>query len=148
MKKRIVAVLILGVMLALAGAAPAEDIAVDLEIREKLFMAQINDIYLNFPEYAGKTVKLEGFVVSTYFEPSDSIYTMVFRFGPGCCGDDEIIGMEVAWADDGIAFPENNTWVEAIGIVEEYEDLGKTYVRLNLLSLTPLETRGAERIYQ
>lgn len=148
MKKKFAVLLILCVLTAPACAAPAEEIAVDLDIKEKLFMAQINDIYINFPEYAGKTVRMEGFIISSYFEPTDELYTMVYRFGPGCCGDDEIIGMEVAWTNADAVFPEDQTWVEAIGVVEEYTELGQTYVRLNLLSLTPLQTRGAERIYQ
>ncbi len=121
----------------------------DLEIKEKMFVAQVNDVYLNPKEYAGKTIKLEGMFASFPYEPTGSTVRIVFRYGPGCCGNDGTVGFEVTWSEDvGIASPEENAWVEAIGVLEEYEELGATYLRLNLTSLHVKEQRGAEVVLQ
>ncbi|MDR0455596.1 MAG: hypothetical protein LBH20_02800, partial [Treponema sp.] len=52
-----------------------------VEIGEKMFIAQVNDIYLNAKDYMGKTIKLEGM-----FKCEDP-YNFVVRYGfGGCCG--------------------------------------------------------------
>jgi uncharacterized membrane protein YcgQ (UPF0703/DUF1980 family) len=133
---------------AKAEAEAAAAIPVDLEIREKLFIAQSNDVYLNAPDYLGKTIKYEGMFFGSYYEPTDSMYYSVIRYGPGCCGTDGNAGFEVAWAEGLFETPENNDWVEVIGVLEAYEELGATYLRLNLLSMRELATRGAETVLQ
>lgn len=133
---------------AAVAEAAAAAIAVDVDIREKLFIAQSNDIYLNQDEYMGKTIRLEGIFVSTIYEPTGAPLSMVFRYGPGCCGDDDMAGFEVAWPQGDNALPENNAWVEAIGVLDTYEEDGSLYLYLNLLSLRTLETRGAETVLQ
>ena len=64
---------------------------------------------------------------------------------PGCCGDDGEAGFEVRWEGE---YPEQNDWVEAVGILEAYEEEGYQYLRLALSSLTVLPTRGAEFVSQ
>lgn len=57
-------------------------------IGEKLFLTQINDIYNNFQRYDGKTVVVEG-MLGNYTEWDKSLQNaVVFRNGPGCCGND------------------------------------------------------------
>lgn len=48
---------------------------VDITVGDNYFVTQINDIYLNFEEYEGKTIEIEGF-------PLDNGYTFVGRYGP------------------------------------------------------------------
>jgi uncharacterized membrane protein YcgQ (UPF0703/DUF1980 family) len=111
-----------------------------IEIKEKLFIAQTNDIYLNVDQYLGKTIKYEG--IFTTFTYGDSAYDYVIRYGPGCCGTDGNAGFEVSWSGNR---PAENDWVEAVGILEIYEEEdGSAYLRLNLDSLTVLDKRGAE----
>ena len=117
-----------------------------VEIKEKMFIAQTNDIYYNKADYLGKTIKYEG--VFNVYAPSedDEKFYSVIRYGPGCCGDDANAGFEVSWDKE---YPKENDWVEAVGILEEYEsDDGKKYLRLALDSLTVLTTRGAENVSQ
>jgi hypothetical protein len=57
-------------------------------------------------------------------------------------------GFEVQWAGDNADYPEVNDWVEAVGVLEQYEENGMNYLRLDLTSLTVLETRGAEYVTQ
>ena len=116
-----------------------------IEIKEKMFIAQTNDIYYNAEDYLGKTIKYEGIYNAYYWDDEDSTFYSVIRYGPGCCGDDGEAGFEVVW--DG-EHPEVNDWVEAVGVLEQYEDGGYKYLRLALTSLTVLPTRGAEFVNQ
>lgn len=116
-----------------------------IEIKEKMFIAQTNDIYFNPEDYLGKTIKYEG-IFSVYEVPeTGAVYYSVFRYGPGCCGVDANAGFEVIWDKE---YPKPDDWVEAVGVLEEYDEDGYTYLRLALSSLTVLETRGAEYVSQ
>jgi uncharacterized membrane protein YcgQ (UPF0703/DUF1980 family) len=128
------------------GAADGENI---IEIKEKLFIAQTNDVYLNPEDYLGKTIKLEGLFKSETGYDAD--YCFVIRYGPGCCGYDGNAGFEVAWdnpAPDLGAYPEEDSWVEAVGVLDSYDENGYPYLYLSLASLTVKEPRGAEFVTQ
>jgi uncharacterized membrane protein YcgQ (UPF0703/DUF1980 family) len=142
MKKSLFSVLIL-CLLCGAGASFAEDV---VEIKEKMFVAQTNDVYINPDEYLGRTIKLEG-MFGLDNEMSPPIY-YVFRYGPGCCGYDATAGFEVAWKDEKTAYPNENDWVEAAGVLENYEYDGESYLRLALTSLTVKAERGLEMVEQ
>jgi hypothetical protein len=119
-----------------------------VEIKEKLFLAQTNDVYLNPEEYLGKTIKLEGIFQSYDVEPP---YYFVIRYGPGCCGNDGYAGFEVAWNSDGPGektYPEENDWVEAVGVLGTYEEDDYPYLCIALSSLTVKQERGAEFVAQ
>jgi uncharacterized membrane protein YcgQ (UPF0703/DUF1980 family) len=119
-----------------------------VEIGEKMFIAQVNDIYLNADDYLGKKIKLEGiFKQSTGEEP----YCFVIRYGPGgCCGMDANVGFEVAWAKENAKpYPVVDSWVEATGVLKTYEEDGyANYLYLDLSSLNVLSRRGAETVKQ
>jgi hypothetical protein len=128
-----------------------------IEIKEKLFIAQTNDVYLNPEEYMGRTIKYEGLFKSVYYEEAGDPYCFVLRYGPGCCGNDGSAGFEVAWdaaerpdLAEGAPgeFPEEDAWVEATGVLKSYEEDGYPYLYLALSSLKVLEQRGAEFVAQ
>jgi hypothetical protein len=127
-----------------------------VEIREKMFIAQVNDVYLNPEDYMGKTLKLEGLFQVQYYYGTDPYY-FVIRYGPGCCGNDGNAGFEVLWDDaffrespgEGEGFyPEEGEWVEATGILGAYEEDGYPYLCIALSSLKVLNERGAEFVTQ
>ena len=125
---------------------PSPDVNSDMiEISEKVFIAQTNDIYINTEDYLGKTIKYEGIFQSYYYDVTDTTYYSVIRYGPGCCGFDANAGFEVEWDGD---YPEQNDWVEAVGALETYEEGGAQYLRLKLSSLKVLPVRGAEFVQQ
>jgi uncharacterized membrane protein YcgQ (UPF0703/DUF1980 family) len=114
-----------------------------IEIKEKMFIAQTNEIYINTNDYLGRTIKYEGIFHETVSGGSGK-YRYVIRYGPGCCpGDVAAAGFEVEW-DKG--YPKQNDWVEAVGVLEQYRDNGIPALRLALKSLTVLPTRGKERV--
>jgi uncharacterized membrane protein YcgQ (UPF0703/DUF1980 family) len=114
-----------------------------IEIKEKLFLAQVNDVYLNPADYLGKTLKVAGIFARSNEEPDAPCF--VFRHSPGCCGNDGMAGLVIRW--DGAAappFPNENDWVEAIGILTEHSDADAPYLYLALTALKVLPERGAE----
>lgn len=138
-----------------AGApSPAPSFAVGaadrgkvIEIKEKMFIAQTNDVYLNQEDYLGKTLRLQGLfkVQGGYEKP---LYFVV-RYGPGCCGFDGSAGFEVAWdAERGAAYPDEDAWVEATGEFKTYEQDGYPYPYIALSDLRVLDQRGAEYVSQ
>jgi len=117
-----------------------------VEIKEKMFIAQTNDIYINKGDYLGKTIKYEGLFDESAWRGNGKAYRFVVRLGPGCCpGDVSAAGFEVVW-DKG--YPKKNDWVEAVGVLEEYDDDGIPTLRLALTSLKVLAKRGKERVTQ
>ena len=110
-----------------------------IEIREKMFITQTNDIYLNPAEYLGKKIRYEGIYHEYYYPESDERLCSVFRFGPGCCGTDGYAGFEVKWNG---TIPEDNAWVEVTGILNEDKTNG--YLYLNVLTLKEKNARGKE----
>jgi uncharacterized membrane protein YcgQ (UPF0703/DUF1980 family) len=122
------------------------EIDADVEIKEKMFIAQTNEIYLNLDDYLGKTIKYEGFFSSETFPENGVTYHYVIRNGPGCCpGIDNTAGFEVDWTQ---SYPKSNEWVEAVGVLEKYDEDGAEYVRLALSSLTVLPERGEDYVMQ
>jgi uncharacterized membrane protein YcgQ (UPF0703/DUF1980 family) len=119
-----------------------------LEIKEKMFIAQTNDVYLNPEDYLGKTIKLEGIFQTQSYSSTEPPYYFVIRYGPGCCGNDGNAGFEVMWEQEDAIYPAENDWVEVIGVLGAYEEDGYPYICINLSSLKVLETRGQEFVTQ
>ena len=131
---------------AISWAVPANNGII--EIRERMFATQVKEIYLNHGDYLGKTIKLEGIFKKEQWDEIDQTYCFVVRYGPGgCCGYDSNVGFEVAWAKDS-AYPDAESWVEAIGVLKTYEEDFYQYLYLDLSSLNVLSKRGAETVRQ
>jgi len=120
-----------------------------IEIKEKMFVTQVNDVYLNPEDYLGKTIKLEGVFKNEQTYDGDQ-YCFVIRYGPGCCGNDGIVGFEIKWDENNSKpYPKADSWVESTGILKQYEMDGyPDYLYLDLISLNVLNKRGAETVAQ
>jgi hypothetical protein len=118
-----------------------------VEIQEKLFLSQTNDIYINPDEYQDKLIKLEGMWFAVKDEFDDSMHYLLVRYGPGCCGYDGVAGFEVLWEG---TIPRDNDWVKGAGFLEKYWDRSREeeYLRLRLAELTVLPQRGQETVYR
>lgn len=120
--------------------AAAPEIPV-VEITEKLFIAQCNDVYLNPDDYQGKAIKLEG-MYQTYVDlAGGNTYHYVMRRGPGCCGYDGSAGFEFLY--DG-ELPKIDDWIEVVGTVEKMKEGEAEYIVLRASKVTVLTERGAE----
>ena len=117
-----------------------------IEIGERLFIGQVNDIYLNANDYLGKTIKLEG--VFKKYVTLNKTYYHVIRYGADECCDNTPFGFEVVFSRNQ-SFPEPESWVEAIGVLklEKVNDF-YSHLFLDLSSLTTLNERGAEFVRQ
>jgi uncharacterized membrane protein YcgQ (UPF0703/DUF1980 family) len=119
-----------------------------LEIRDKLFIAQTNEIYVNAKDYIGCKIKYQG-VFGRYVQADGDIKNYyVIRYGPGCCGNDAYVGFEVVLDGDpaDTDYPQENDWVDVLGTLEEYEYEGEKTLRIRLLSLKVLQERGVETV--
>ena len=119
-----------------------------VELEEDMFIAQLNDIYLNSDEYLGKTIKYEGMFTWWYLDETNMPYYLVYRDSPGgCCGTDGKAAFEVVWPDGSDkAYPNENDWCEVIGTLGSYEEDGYSYLHIILDSLTVKSERGAEYV--
>ncbi len=155
MKKRL-AVIMLVCVLVITGcqtrAVVAEPVATQqvqpaspelpvVEITEKMFIAQCNDVYFNPDDYQGKAIKLEGIYSNYKDEQSGKTYHYVMRYGPGCCGSDGSAGFEFMYDGD---IPKLNDWIEVIGTVEKMMEDGVEYIVLRASKVTVLDVRGQE----
>jgi len=121
-----------------------------IEIKEKMFVAQVSDVYNNPDDYFGKTIKLEGILKKEQYYQDEDPYCFVIRYGPNCCGYDGNVGFEIRWDEENAQqYPEAESWVEAIGVLKSYEEDGyMQYLYLDLSSLNVLRKRGSEVVLQ
>jgi uncharacterized membrane protein YcgQ (UPF0703/DUF1980 family) len=138
---KLVVFLIPFVLLLSACSGGAESDVVD--INDKVFVSQVNDIYLNAGDYLGKTLHYEGIFNEETLEETGNTYQYVIRYGPGCCGTDLNPGFEVFW--DGEQ-PKPNDWVEVTGVLGLYEEKGENYLCIKVQSLEVKEERGEEYV--
>jgi putative membrane protein len=116
-----------------------------IEIRERMFITEVGYYQINARHYLGRTIKLEGILMWIHWDGDE--YYLVYRYGPGCCGNDGIVGFEVLWSENNMEYPEHGSWVEAIGVLKRDEHCEHA-IYLDLVSLTALETRGREFVRQ
>jgi len=141
--------ILISVLFFLAGCARTDTNIDVIEIKEKMFISQVNDVYVNTDDYFGKTIKLEGLFVMEYSTARKEPYCFVLRYGPGCCGSDGNVGFEVAWSNNQKkSYPKEKAWVQATGELKTYEEENYKYLYLDLASLTVLNTRGQEFVSQ
>lgn len=102
-----------------------------LEIKENVFVAQIDDIYRSTEKYKSQYayVKYEGFVMKQK-DSDGTAYTWVCRYGPGCCGSGGTPGFAVIY--DG-EMPDEKTWVEVTGTLEIASEGDPMYTYLHNL---------------
>lgn len=117
-----------------------------IEIKEKMFIQQINDVCINVSQYEEKTIKLQGMMYTYKDDTINETYYYVTRRTPGCCGNDGMAGLEIKWDQE---YPEDNEWVEAVGTVKYV--MGAYYKKVPIIQLTSLEVleeRGQEFVTQ
>ena len=113
-----------------------------IEIRDRMFINQCNDIYLNPNDYKGKLIKIEGIYDGYVDDACGERAYFVYWFGPGCCGLDGVAGFEFVY--NGKVVPEVQDWVEVIGAVEIVNNDSLKTVRLNAISVNIKDERGKE----
>lgn len=112
-----------------------------LIIGEKMYLTQINDIFMNFENYKNRIVVVEG--VYTLFYNDDGVKNIpaVYRRGPGCCGNDGWGGFLLKY--DG-KLPRDNDWIRVTGTPEIVDKGAFQDLYLNVSEIKILKKRGAE----
>lgn len=135
LKKTILLILFIGIILGMLALMEKPTISktgnnkqntkIDIDITDNYFIAQTNDVYMNFDEYAGKIVRIEGyFYVYQDYNTGENYYAVV-RNSPGCCGNDGLAGLDIKY--DG-EYPAEKTWIRVIGKIEKYSEEDSTPV--------------------
>lgn len=115
-------------------------------INEKVFITQINDIYLNFEDYKDKTVIVEGMYSVFESTVSDAVAPVVYRNGPGCCNNDGWAGFLLKY--DG-KLPKENDWIKVTGTpFLDNTEHGYTNLYLNVSNIEIMKERGSELVLQ
>jgi uncharacterized membrane protein YcgQ (UPF0703/DUF1980 family) len=124
---------------AVPKPAPENEI---IKIPDDFFITNINDIYINAEDYLGKTIRYQGVYAEEQIPELNRTLRYVYRYGPGCCGNDGNVGFEVVY--DGDKYPNPDDWVEVTGILESYTEHGADFLRLQVCRIDVLPERGEE----
>lgn len=91
---------------------------VDITVGDNFYATQINDWYMNFSQYAGKVVEIEGYYIGEY-QP----YDFVGRYGPSCpyCNGG-YVSFEILSDQDLTQFQSEKDWIKVTGILKEGTD--------------------------
>ena len=101
-------------------------------LNNRLFEIQLMEILLNQEEFIGTTIRYEGIFISAPWLSVDETIFIVYRYVDGCCGP-EPRGMEV-YLNDIEPLPDN-TEVEVTGVISQFEADGRSFLRLDVISL-------------
>ena len=108
-----------------------------LVVKEKMFMAQIQDVYLNSRQYEGTQIEYEGFI---YNIPESENFVVAREYY--CCGyDSYFVGLECL--KDKKEY-DDNTWVKLVGKIKLETVNGKQTPLVEVISIT--ETKEGERV--
>jgi len=86
-------------------------------LKDRLFVQQVNDIYLNPENYRSKLIQIEGFF-NSYIDENKIKRYVVFRKTAGCCENDGSSGFEFVYKKGNINFKPDE-WIFVEGIVKE-----------------------------
>lgn len=106
-------------------------------LNDRFFLSQLDDIYLNYEDYEGKTIQYEGFIYN--IPDTDNIVVCRNYY---CCGyDASLVGLECIYDESEF---ENDTWVTVTGTIV----ISDKYTYLTpLVEVTSIvETEEGERI--
>ena len=121
------------IILLLAGCISGDSSRDSVHVLdERFFGMQIMEIFNNYEDFLGRTIRYEGVFRSLYLPTVGGNKFMVYRYEAGCCGP-EIMGLEV-YLNDIQPFPDY-TWVEVTGRFSRCEREGRGILLLDVISL-------------
>lgn len=120
---------------------------VDITVGDHLYMTQINDWFINFADYADKTVAIEG-----YYLNFGNGYQFVGRNGPTCpyCTGG-YVDFEIQTDYDTSKFQSGETWISVKGILRQGKSKfsngsEKAFYYIEAITVEPMATRGIDPI--
>ena len=111
---------------------PNVEVDIDLTaLNANMMFAQVSNIMTQPADYLGKTIKMNGPYYSNFDNKMQKFYHfVVIRDAAACCAQ----GFEFVWQgehsypDD---YPDEETEIQVIGIIESYEEDNQTWYRIN-----------------
>jgi len=132
--------LILALAVLLAGCGRPYDDGI-LVIGDRFFVNQVHDIFLNTPQYLGRTIRYEGIFRTVNWRAAGYDH-VVMRYVAGCCTR-EPIGFFILLPESFYPFPPDHAWVEITGVLKESDG----FLALNAISLVEMEERGFQFVW-
>ncbi|MCL2259721.1 MAG: hypothetical protein FWC15_00010 [Fibromonadales bacterium] len=86
-------------------------------LKDRFFIQQVNDIYLNPQSYRDKVIQIEGFF-NSYIDENKIERYVVFRKTAGCCENDGSSGFEFVYKKGKPNFKQDE-WIFVEGVVKE-----------------------------
>lgn len=88
---------------------------VDITVGDRYYATQINDWYMNFDQYEGKVVEIEGYYIND-FAP----YDLIGRYGPSCpyC-QGGYVSFEFLSDEDFSTYQSAEDWIKVTGILRK-----------------------------
>lgn len=119
-----------------------------IHITENIFLTYVKDIYANYKNYIGKTIKIEG--LCTADEHSGHSHYYVYRYNSIYDPDHghdhtEKIGFGFTYNGN---MPKENDWIEVVGVLCTYIENEKTFLTLDAKSIVIMNVRGMETVSQ
>lgn len=115
----------------------------DIVIGDNYFGTQISDISMNFSQYEGKTIEIEGL----YFE--NTPYTFVGRFSTSTVCVDCPVGysyFEFEWSgDEKLPVTDSESWLKIIGTLKKGND-GTEYYYIDVANVEIMNEKGLETV--
>jgi uncharacterized membrane protein YcgQ (UPF0703/DUF1980 family) len=102
-------------------------------LKDRLFVQQVRDIYLNPQSYGNKIIQIEG-SFGKYTDENKKERYEVFRKTTGCCGDDGTAGFEFVYKKEKLDFKENE-WILVEALVKERVIDGYDHIYLEAISV-------------
>lgn len=114
----------------------------DIVVGDNLYTTQINDWYMNFDKYEGKSVEIEGYFINDY-----APYTFVGRYGPSCpyCNGG-YVSFEFYTQDDLSTLKSVQDWIKIKGILRQGKDDSGVFYYIEVLSLEKMDQVGMDTV--
>lgn len=115
---------------------------IDIVVGDDYYSTQINDWYMSFEEYEGKTVEIEGYYIADYLP-----YLFVGRYGPTCpyC-QGAYVCFEFYTKEDLSELVSGQDWIKVKGILREDEDESGQFYYIETMSIEKMDEVGLDTV--
>lgn len=122
---------------------------IDIVVGDNMYDTQITDFNLNFKEYEGKTVEIEGMYMENKNEVTNSKYTFVGRYSnvPSQCCPQGYSYFEYEWKGDQTPrLVDEISWIKVTGTLKKGRDLYSEYIYIDANSIEVMNERGMDTV--
>ncbi|MCL2058004.1 MAG: hypothetical protein FWH01_02950 [Oscillospiraceae bacterium] len=124
---------------AVAGASTSVEQTVDVDLTKMsgtMVFALIYDMYSKPDDYIDKTVRMSGPYQGIYYEKEQKLYHyLLVDDSSACCQQSLEIRFDGDRAYAG-ALPENNAYIEIVGVFKSYSDMGSSFYYFEVDEMT------------